>query len=356
MTSSRRTLNRRQLLAGAGGVSLLGGVARQAASGAAADRSLPQTSSAEKNGEPSAEAVVDALESAYGSNRGQRRYHTKGVGALGYFVGLPAAAVYSRSLLFSGETLPVVARFSVASGNPHASDTERSARGLGLQFKLPNGAFHNMAMVHTPMFFAKLPKTFLDRFQALHPDPLTGKPDPAKYREFLASHADSAAQAHFLADTNPPVSFAKAAYYGIHTFKFLDHGGKVTLVRFRFVPQDGERQLSREQMMFMPHTFLADELIRRTRNGPVRWDMIVTLGEVGDPETDPTVLWPPGRQEFKAGTLILTSAAPDAEAGGYNVNFDPLHLSDGVAATDDPILHFRSSAHAQSFGRRIRNT
>ena len=83
--------------------------------------------------------------------------------------------------------------------------------------------------------------------------------------------------------------------------------------------------------------------------------MIVTLGEPGDPETDPTLLWPPGRKEIKAGTLILTSASPDTQAGSYNVNYDPLLMSDGIAATDDPVLLFRSQAHALSFSRRIRN-
>jgi catalase len=357
MTESKLTLNRRQLLAGAGGISLIGAVDPSvAAATAAPGGGLPHDIGAvEKTTEASAETVIDALEGVYGVNRGQRRNHTKGVGALGYFVGLPEAAVYSRSPLFSGETLQVVARFSLAGGDPHASDTERSPRGLGLQFRLPTGGLHHMTMLHTPMFFANMPKTFLDKFLALKPDPLTGKPDPVKYQEFLGSHPDNAAQAHFLADANPPVSYANAAYYGIHTFKFIDRGGKVTMVRFRFVPQDGERQLSKEQMKFMPHNFLNQTLIQRTLQGPVRWDMIVTVGEPGDPETDPTLLWPPGRKEFKAGTLILTSASPDTQAGSYNVNYDPLIMSDGIAATDDPILLFRSPTYALSFTRRIRN-
>ena len=38
--------------------------------------------------------------------------------------------------------------------------------------------------------------------------------------------------------------------------------------------------------------------------------MSVTIGQPGDPETDPTVLWPSGRKEFKAGTLTFTGATP----------------------------------------------
>jgi catalase len=49
-------------------------------------------------------AVVKALEDDFGVHPGQRRNHTKGTCATGSFVGLPDAASYSRSALFSGTT------------------------------------------------------------------------------------------------------------------------------------------------------------------------------------------------------------------------------------------------------------
>jgi catalase len=33
---------------------------------------------------------------------------------------------------------------------------------------------------------------------------------------------------------------------------------------------------------------------------------------------------------------------PQTEAGSYNINYDPLVMSDGIAPTNDPILLFRS--------------
>jgi catalase len=81
--------------------------------------------------------------------------------------------------------------------------------------------------------------------------------------------------------------------------------------------------------------------------------MIVTIGEPGDSENDPTVLWPAGRREIKAGTLTLTSFAPDQAAGAYSINFDPMMMADGIEPTDDPILRFRSSSYAISHSRRL---
>lgn len=59
---------------------------------------------------------------------------------MGIFVGAPEAAEYSRSQLFSGQEIEVVVRFSLAGGDPEASDTEKSPRGLCLQFRLPGAA------------------------------------------------------------------------------------------------------------------------------------------------------------------------------------------------------------------------
>lgn len=297
--------------------------------------------------------VVTALEGAYGVQPGERRNHAKGTCALGTFVGIREAEAYSRSALFSGSSVPVVARFSLAGGNPTAPDADRSPRGMALEFRLPNGSLQHMTMINTPMFFATMPRTFLDKMLALKPDPATGKPDPEALKAFAASHPDNAGQAKFLADNNPPTSYANSAYYGIHTFKFMNRDNKVTLVRWRFVPQDGEKQLSNAELTAAPVDFLEQALIKRTQQRPVRWDMLLTIGEPGDPEDDPTILWPKERKEIKVGTLTISSAMNQEGAGCENINYDPLVMADGIAATHDPILLFRSSSYGVSYSKRL---
>ena len=297
--------------------------------------------------------VITALEGAYGVHPGQRRNHTKGTCALGEFVGTADAASYSRSALFSGSAVPVVARFSLAGGNPDASDTERSPRGMALEFRLPDGSLQHITMLDTPMFFASMPRGFLDKMLALKPDAATGKPDPGKLRAFAAEHPENRGQAMYLADHNPPASYASDTYYGIHTFKFVDRAGKTTLVRWRFVPQDGEKRLSGAELKSMPKSFLEAALIARTSRGPARWDMLVSIGEAGDPENDPTILWPSNRKEIKAGTLTISAAMAQGGAACEKINFDPLVMSDGIAASDDPILLFRSPSYAFSFAKRL---
>ena len=303
--------------------------------------------------EVTAPEVVGAIEGAFGVNKGERRNHIKGVCALGEFIGTKEAAAYSRSELFSGKPIPVVARFSVTGGNPKVPDTAKNVRGMALQFQLRSGAAHQMAMLTTPMFGAATPQTFLDMMRALQPDPTTGKPDPEKMKAFKASHPDNLAQSEYLVANNPPVSYANSAFWGIHTFKFVGKGDKTTLVRWRFVPQDGEKRLSDEELKTAGANFLEPALISRTQQGPVRWDMLVTIGQPGDPEDNPTLLWPAGRKEFKAGTLTLSAAMPQKGGACEAINYDPLVMADGIAPTDDPVLKFRSPAYAVSFGKRL---
>lgn len=303
--------------------------------------------------EVSADQVVTAIEGTFGVTPGERRNHAKGTCANGEFVGSPEAAAYSKSGLFSGKSIPVIARFSLSGGNPKAPDAAKSARGMALQFKLTEGGLQHMTMLNTPVFGAMQPRTFLDLMVATKPDPATGKPDPEKIKAFKASHPDNLAQAEYLANNNPPASYANSSYWGIHTFKFINRENKNTLVRWRFVPQDGVKRLTDDELKSAPANFLEKTLIDRANKGPARWDMMVSIGEPGDPEDNPTLAWPESRRQIKAGTLTISSAMPQKGAQCEKVNFDPLVMGDGIAPTNDPILLFRSPAYAFSFAKRL---
>jgi catalase len=303
--------------------------------------------------EVTASQVVEAIEGTFGVTPGERRNHTKGTCAIGDFTGSKEAARYTRSPLFSGKPVAVVARFSLAGGNPKLPDTAKNARGMALEFKLPGGKLHHMTMLNTPVFGAASPQSFLDLTLATRPDPATGKPDPEKIRAFKASHPDNLAQAQYLANNNPPVSYANSAYFGIHTFKFINKRNKTTLVRWQFVPQDGEKRLSEEELKTAGPNFLEQALIARVQQGAVRWDMVVSIGEAGDSEDNPTLAWPEARKKVKVGTMSIAAAMPQKGADCERINFDPMVMADGIAPTDDPVLRFRSPAYAVSFAKRL---
>jgi len=302
----------------------------------------------------SPQQVIATLEQTFKVHPGQRRNHIKGSCATGSFVANAGARQFSRSPIFSGKTVPVVARFSLAGGNPKAPDTARTPRGLGLQFKPGRGGVVNMALINTPVFGAATPETFNGNLIATRPDPATGKPNPDTVKAFRASHPDTKAQAAFLAANNPVSSYTTSSYYSLHAFRFVNAANRSQLVRWAFVPQDGEQRLSDEQLRDSPAHFLEQRLLDRVQQGPVRWDLVLTLGQPGDVDNDPTVVWPQDRKTVTVGTLTLSGASPQKGGVCEAVAFDPLVLGDGIVATNDPVLQFRSGTYAISHDRRNR--
>ena len=298
--------------------------------------------------------MIDAFEGTFGAHAGQRRNHIKGVCAAGEFVGTKDAVALSRSVLFSGKSIPVVARFSLGGGNPDVPDAAPAPRGMALEFRLPGGALQHITMIDAPIFVASSPASFRDALVAAKPDPKTGQPDPEKLKAYAASHPDSMAASALASHHKPTANYYQATYFSIHTFKFVDGKGAEHPVKWRFVPRDGTKEMTAAEMKAAPHDFLEKNLIDRTRKGPALWDMVVYVGEPGDPQDNPTLAWPESRRHFTAGTLTITQATPQQKGMACEpINFDPLIMADGIAPTNDPILRFRSPSYAVSFGKRL---
>jgi catalase len=304
--------------------------------------------------EVTAPQMIDAFEGDYGVHPGQRRNHTKGTCAAGEFVGTTDAAALSRSALFSGKTIPVVARFSLGGGNPEEPDAGPAPRGMALEFRLPGGALQHITMIDAPIFATASPASFRDLLLAAKPDPKTGQPDPEKLKAYAATHPDAMAATELASHHTPTANYYQATYFSIHTFKFIDAKSTEHLVRWRFVPRDGTKEMTAAEVKAAPRDFLEKNLIERTRKGPAVWDMVVYVGEPGDPQDNPTLAWPESRKHFTAGTLTITQATPQQKGTACEpINFDPLRMADGIAPTNDPVLLFRSPAYAVSFAKRL---
>jgi catalase len=219
---------------------------------------------------------------------------------------------------------------------------------MELEFRLPGGSLQHMAMLNTPLFGTSDPATFGEMIVVAKPDPNTGLPDVRKLHEFLAAHPGAFAQSNFVTATDAPSGYASPAYFSIHTFRFIDAEGHTRFVRWRFLPQDGETTLSAESGSTAQDT-LEERLTKRLASSPVRWDMIVYLGEPADTTDNPSIPWPQERRHLKVGTLEITQALPGSAAVCAKMNFDPLIAADGIAPADDPVLLFRSPTYGLTF-------
>lgn len=293
--------------------------------------------------------LVDNLQTNGGLHPGYRRNHAKGVCVIGYFESNGNAAKYSRAALFAPGRTPVVGRFALPGGNPHAPDFGVPIRSLALQLTQADGQQWRTGMNNMPVFPVATPQAFYEQLQAGKPDPATGKPDPAKQAAFFAAHPETGAFRAWAKDHKPSASYATEDYYGLNAFYFTDSSGARHAVRWRVVADNGAATPTPESQ---PKDYLDGELSRRLALKAQRWRLLVTLANPGDPTADATRVWPSDRREIDAGSLVLEHSQPQDRSECRDINYDPLILPDGIAGSDDPLLSARSAAYAESYRRR----
>jgi len=299
------------------------------------------------------EQIVDAMGEMFGVHPGYRAAHAKGVFCRGNFTASAEAADLSRAGHLQGDPVEVSARFSNGSGKPEAPDADRrDGRGLAVKFHLPDGGDTDIVSISIPVFFVRTGEDFLAFTEARRPGP-DGELDMERVGAFLGEHPETAeALQSILPALTPPASYAQVTYRGLHAFGLIDASGERRFVRYRFVPEAGERMLSDDEIDAADSDYLQAEIKQRLAAGPVRFELRAQLAGDGDSLTDPTVAWPQDRPDVALGTLELSELDAESEADGGVVVFDPMNVTDGIECSDDEILSARSRAYSVSIERR----
>jgi catalase len=293
---------------------------------------------------------VDGFEEVFGVHPGFRRNHAKGLGASGFFESNGNGVRLSKASIFRPGRVSVLGRFSVPGGNPYVADTPQLVHAMALEFSLPNGELWRTAMVNLPVFVVRTPEGFYEQLISSKPDPKTGKPDPAKQNAFLAHHPETVAALKIVQAQKPESGFADSTYHSLNAFHFVNEAGQSTAVRWIFTP-DNPPSVTNPA----PHTdknYLFDDLSELVRHQPLRWHLVIIVGQAGDPTNDATLPWPASRDQVDVGTLTIDHLESEATSPATDINFDPLILPVGILPSDDPLLSPRSAVYSQSFTRR----
>ncbi|PYE34627.1 catalase [Idiomarina fontislapidosi] len=291
---------------------------------------------------------IEVFQQLSGEHPGIRKGHAKGVCAAGTFQ--PSATAQARfdTPLFSEDTA-ITVRFSMGGGNPNANEAANAPRGMAVLFDLPNSNQHKIAGLTTPMFAGKNPEQFLGLLRINYAI-AQGEATAADRETYFKNNPEAAHQGEWLQNHQPAAEYTSANYFGIHTFYTTLTNGELQAFRWTLVPQAGEVLLTEQEQQKLPHSFLAKRLSDRISQGAVTYEWHWHLAESGDPLNDPSQVWPKDRETVNVGTLTL------AEAGGEActpINFDPNQVTDGISASQDPVLQIRSPAYAISFGKRL---
>ena len=300
--------------------------------------------------------IVDTFEKVNGPHPGFRRNHAKGVCVTGTFASNGQGERLSKAVVFQQGTVPVMGRLSLAGGMPDIPDGPAGVRSMALSFRLPDGEEWRTGMIVLPVFPFKDAKALYQQLAASEPDPATGKPDPAKMKDFAEHNPETLAALKIISAQPFSTGFENASFNGLNAFRFVDAAGTVTPVRWAMVASDPFVAEAPDQKVASDKNYLFDALLARLGQGPVQWHLMVTLGLPGDPTGNATIAWPAEREKVDVGTLTINHAESEAAGNCRDINYDPLVLPSGIEPSDDPLLSARSAAYAQSFTRRSGET
>jgi catalase len=300
--------------------------------------------------------LIDTFEEVNGVHPGFRRNHAKGVCVSGFFESNGRGVRLSKAVVFQPGRVAVLGRFALAGGQPYAADAPHIVRSMAILFELPDGEQWRTGMNNIPVFPVKTPEGFLEQLVASRPDPGTGKPDPAKMKEFLARHPETVRALEMIDSQPAPSGFENSTYNSLSAFRFVNAAGTSTAVRWSMAPRQPFEAVSSAPAQVGDNNYLFDALIAGIHRQPLLWHLILTLGLPADQADDATIAWPANREKLDVGTLTIDHIASEEDGGCRDINFDPLVLPSGILPSDDPLLSARSAAYSQSFTRRAGET
>lgn len=294
------------------------------------------------------EEAVDELERVSGVHPGYRRAHARGFCCRASFLPSGKAAPFTTAPHLQEREIKAIVRFSGSSTDPALADLLSPAKGMAVQFMLPEGGHTNMVGVTVPVFFARTPESFMEMLTTLNRTKAGKMPKAEALRRFARHFGESRQSLLALKRLKPPASYATNLYYCIHVYMLVDEEGRRRPVKFEWIPDLGVQTLSIHEAAAMPDDYLERELELRMLAHPPSFKLNIVFGEEGDPTNDPTKRWPSDRKRIDAGRLVLLE--PIAEPHGLVM--DPTVVPDGIALSDDPILNFRRDTYAESLKRR----
>jgi catalase len=290
--------------------------------------------------------VVDAFKSPSGVPLGHRRNHAKGICFTGVFEANGAGSALSHAQVFSRGQYPVLGRFNLGTPDPDAADATVRVRGMGLQIATPDGQIWRTAMINAPIFAVSTPQGFYDLLIA------TANKDPDAMKTFAAAHPEFGPFGAWAKDGPWTGSYAEERYNGLNSFIFTDGSGAENAVRWSLLPAAQPVTVSADELGKRGSDFLEQEITERIRSGPLRWTMMVTVANPGDPTADPTKAWPEDRRAVDVGTLTVQQIEPEPDGPCRDINFDPTLLPSGIRTSDDPFPAARSAVYAKSYDLR----
>lgn len=298
-----------------------------------------------------AEKLVGLIHQNFGGfHPGYRDVHAVARYYAATFTATPEAKNISRAVHFQGEPIPVTVRHSISvSGNPFG---RVGLPSMALKFFLPNGTLTDLISLQVPLFPARSPEEVAELLEEIKPDVPNGDPNIEKLKAFYATRPWMEYAFKQIAALPAPLSLAQTEFHAVHAFRFVNAADEATHARYHIEPVAGVAGQTKEELLSHPPSYLYEELEARLRVAPVEFDVILQIAAEGDSLVDPSAPWPEDRTRVNIGRLTVTRPTTIEEIGDPVMLHDPTRLTDGIEATDDPVLSARRGIYEVSVANR----
>src|SRR5437868_5476809 len=288
----------------------------------------------------------------------ERVVHARGSGAHGYFQVYKSLAPYTKAAVFQDPAIktPVFVRFSTVNGSRGSADTVRDARGWATKFYTSEGVW-DLVGNNIPVFFIQDAIKFPDLVHAFKPEADNEIPQASTahntFWDFISLTPESMHMIMWvMSDRAIPRSYRMMEGFGVHTFRFINEGGKARFVKFHWKPLLGLHAVvwdEAQKISGKDPDFHRRDLWEAIEMGNFpEWELGVQIVEEKDEHSfdfdllDPTKIIP---EEIvpvqRIGRLTLNRNPENFFAETEQVAFHLGNVVPGIDFSNDPLLQAR---------------
>ncbi|MDB4879580.1 MAG: Catalase [Gemmatimonadetes bacterium] len=301
----------------------------------------------------------------------ERVVHARGAGAHGYFesygmVGDEPVAKYSRARFLNGKgkRTPLFVRFSSVIHGGHSPETLRDPRGFSVKMYTEDGNW-DLVGNNLQIFFIRDAMKFPDVVHAFKPDPVTNRQDARRIFDFISLTPEATHMITWLfSPWGIPATYREMRGSGVHAYKWVNAQGEAMLVKYHWIPKQGERNLTQaeaREIQADDFNHATTDLYEAIANGDFpEWELQVQLIEDHEhPELDfdpldPTKIWPPEQFPLRpVGRMVLDRNPVNYFAEVEQVAFGTGVLVDGLDFSDDKLLQGRTFSYSDTQRHRV---
>ena len=290
----------------------------------------------------------------------ERVVHARGTGAEGIFVASKDISDITKASLFvPGKQTPVFVRFSTVihpSGSPEGL---RDPRGFAVKFYTDQGNW-DLVGNDLPIFFIRDAIQFPDMIHSLKPSPITNKQDPNRVFDFF-QHVPEVTNmfTHVYSNLGTPASYRTMDGNGVHAFKLVNAKGETIFAKFRWISEQGVRNLNGAQAAAADMGYLTSDLYGAIDKGKFpKWKLMVQVMHPADfakleyNPFDDTKEWL-GVPFEEVGEMTLNKVPENFFQSTEQSAFAPSNMVPGIEASPDRMLQGRLFAYADTQRYRV---